>query len=135
MSPQLQRIVGWTLSGLIAAFLLFSASGKLFPLMPADKKEEMLKTIGWQEESLKVIGVVEVVVVVLYLIPRSGFLGAILLTGYLGGAMATHARIGGDTNWIMPLVMGFLSWVALALRQPVLWRLAVGANPSPPPAA
>jgi hypothetical protein len=132
MSPKVQRIIGWVLSGLIAAFLLFSASGKLLPLMPPDQKEEMLKHIGWQEETLKIIGGIEVAIVLLFLIPRSGFVGAILLTGYMGGAIATHVRIGEAP--VPQIVFPIVAWVALALRQPELWRLVVGARPTPPAA-
>ncbi len=132
MSPKIQRIIGWVLSGLLAAFLLFSASGKLLGLMPQQAKEEMLAHIGWQEETLKIIGVIEVAIVLLFLIPRTGFLGAILLTGYMGGAIATHVRVGDAP--VFQIVFAVVAWVALALRQPVIWRLAVGANPTPPPA-
>lgn len=135
MSPKLMRIIGWVLSGLIAAFLIV-ASGvpKLLESSDPEMKkqmEEILNKIGWTAEVVKVIGVIEIVISLLYVIPRTSFLGAILLTGYLGGAIATHVRVG-ELNWIMPLVMGVLAWVALALRQPVLFRLVVGANPCPP---
>lgn len=135
MSPKVQRIIGWVLSGLIAAFLIV-ASGvpKLLESSDPEMKkqmEEILNNIGWKAETIKVIGVIEIVISLLYVIPRTGFLGAILITGYLGGAIATHVRVG-DTNWVMPVVMGVLVWVALALRKPVIWRLAVGANPCPP---
>lgn len=129
MSPKVQRIIGWVLSGLISAFLIFgSASGKF---MDFPGKSEMFEKIGWSEETIKFIGVIEVAVALLYLVPRTSFLGAILLTGYLGGAIATHVRIG-DPKWIMPLVMGILAWVGLALRNPVYFRLLLGAKPTPP---
>jgi hypothetical protein len=132
MSPKVLRIIGWVLSGLLAAFLIV-ASGvpKLVDSPDPDMKkqmEEILNKIGWSAETIKVIGVIEIVVALLYIIPRTGFLGAILLTGYLGGAIATHARIPGDVNWVMPLVMGILVWVGLALRKPILWRLVIGAE-------
>ena len=133
MSPKMQRIAGWVLSGLIAAFLLFSASSKLLQVMPEKDKEEMLAHMGWQEEPLKVIGFIEIALVLVFLVPRSGFIGAILLTGYMGGAIATHVRVGDAP--IFQIVFAVVPWIALALRQPVIWRLAVGANPTPPPAA
>lgn len=61
---------------------------------------------------------------VLFLIPRTGFLAAVLLTGYLGGAVLTHLRIGEP--FVMPLVIGALFWVALGLRQPGVFALAMG---------
>jgi len=134
MSPKVQRIIGWILSGLIAAFLIV-ASGvpKLIDNPDPNAKqqmEEILNKIGWSAETIKVIGVIEILAALLYMVPRTGFLGAILLTGYLGGAIATHVRVG-ELNWIMPLVMGVLAWVALALRNPIFFRLVVGANPTP----
>lgn len=124
MSRKTQSVIGWVLSGLIAAFLLFSASGKYLPLMSPDKKEEMLTHIGWQEETLKIIGGIEIAVVVLFLIPRTGFLGTILLTGYMGGAIATHVRVGDAP--IPQVVLGVVAWVALGLRNPTIFRLAAG---------
>jgi hypothetical protein len=137
MSPKVQRIVGWVLSGLLAAFLIV-ASGvpKLMESSDPEMKKQMdeiLTKIGWTADTIKVIGVIEIAITVLYMIPRTGFVGAILVTGYLGGAIATHVRIGDAP--IFPIVLGVLVWVGLALRQPVIWRLAVGANPTPPPAA
>lgn len=125
MTQRTQHIIGWVLSGLIAAALLFSAANKFYPLMPADKQEEMLTHIGWQGEVLRIIGGIELATVVLFLIPRTGFLGAILLTGYMGGAIATHVRVGDAP--IPQVVLGVVAWIALALRQPVIWRLAAGS--------
>jgi hypothetical protein len=136
MSPKVQRIVGWVLSGLLAAFLIV-ASGvpKLMESSDPEMKKQMdeiLTKIGWTADTIKVIGVIEIAITVLYMIPRTGFLGAILVTGYLGGAIATHVRIGDAP--VFPVVLGVLIWVGLALRQPAIWRLAVGANPCPPAA-
>jgi hypothetical protein len=133
MSPKVQRIIGWVLSGLLAAFLIVgSGVPKLVESSDPEMKkqmEEILSKIGWTAETLKVIGVIEIVITVLYVIPRTGFLGAILITGYLGGAIATHVRVG-DAPYF-PVVLGVVIWIALALRQPIIWRLAVGANPIP----
>jgi hypothetical protein len=131
VSPKIQRIIGWVLSGLLAAFLLFSASGKLLGLMPKDAQEEMLSHLGWTADGMSIVGVIEVIITVLFVIPRTGFLGAILITGYMGGAIATHVRVGDAPTF--QVVFAVVPWVAIALRQPVLWRLAVGANPCPPP--
>ena len=136
MSPKVMRIVGWVLSGLIGAFLIVgSGLPKLVESSDPEMKkqmEEILNRIGWSAETIKVIGVIEIVIALLYVLPRAGFLGAILLTGYLGGAIATHVRIG-DAPYF-PVILGVILWVALALRQPVLFRLLVGASPCPPTA-
>jgi uncharacterized membrane protein YphA (DoxX/SURF4 family) len=123
MSEKIQRIVGWVLSGLLAAFLIFGSAIVKFTDFPG--KEEMFTKLGLGNDTAKAIGVLEIIVTVLFLIPRTAFLGAILLTGYLGGAIFAHVRIG-EPNYIMPIVMGVLVWVALALRQPVIWKLAIG---------
>jgi hypothetical protein len=130
MSPKMQRIIGWILSGLLAAFLIVGSGVPKFIDFPG--KAELFEKIGWSVETIKGIAVVEIVIALLYMIPRTGFLGAILVTGYLGGAIATHVRIGDAP--VFPVVLGVLIWVGLALRQPAIWRLAVGANPCPPAA-
>lgn len=115
---------------MLAGLFLFSAAGKLAGMMPKDAQEEMLAHIGWTADAMKVIGVIEVIITLLFLIPRTGLLGAVLLTGYMGGAIATHARVGDAP--VTQVVIAVMLWAALALRQPVLWRLAVGAKPTPP---
>lgn len=70
------------------------------------------------------LGVIEVSLAVLYLIPRTAFLGAILTTAHLGGALWTHLRVG-DT-WFFPIIIGVLMWLGLALRRPVIFRLLLG---------
>lgn len=119
-----QRIAGWVLSGLLAVFLIgLSAPGK-FRDFPG--KAEMFEKIGYSYETMKGIGVVEVVVTILFLIPRTSFVGAILLTGYLGGATATHVRVGDP--YFMPIVMGVVVWIAYALRRPDVVKSAFCAG-------
>ena len=125
MSEKNQRLVGWILSGVLAVFLIgLSASGKFTEW---EGKEKMFEHIGFKVETIKIIGVVEVLITVLFLIPRTGFIGAILLTGYLGGAACAHVRTGDP--FFLPIVMGVVVWVALALRQPIIWSLALGRKP------
>ncbi|HRI82255.1 MAG TPA: DoxX family protein [Opitutaceae bacterium] len=73
----------------------------------------------WPAGSAVAIGVVQLLCTVIYLIPRTAVLGAILLTGYLGGAIAVTVKMGlGFAGWWMPLVFGILLWGALWLRDP-----------------
>lgn len=116
-----QRIAGWILSGLVTAFLLFSASGKF---MDWPGKEEMIKKMGYSIETTKGIGVVEVIATVLYVIPQTAFLGSILLTGYLGGATETHLRMGEP--YFFPIIIGVLAWTGYALRRPDVIKSAFG---------
>lgn len=122
MRASKKLIVGWILSGLIAAFLIFaSASGKFTDW---EGKEEMFDRLGWSVDAMYLVGVVEVAVALLFLIPRSAFYGTILLSAYLGGATSTHARIGDP--FFMPIIIGVLAWTALALRNPRVFNAALG---------
>jgi hypothetical protein len=118
-----RKAVLWTgrvISALPALMLVMSASMKLshapqFVAMFTNK-------LGYQESSLTGIGLLELACTALYLIPQTAFLGALLLTGYLGGAIATHVRVGEPFG--MPLVLGVLVWVGLYLRESRLKALA-----------
>ncbi len=71
--------------------------------------------MGWSEEDALYLGITELVCTVLYAIPQTAVLGAILVTGYLGGAVATHARIH-DAQLILPAIFGVLVWLGVYLR-------------------
>jgi DoxX-like family len=113
-----QPLVGWTLGGLLSAFMAFSGIMKF--IQPGDMSKEVEK-LGWNPSQMPAIGAVELACVVLYLIPRTSVLGAVLLTGYLGGATATHVRL--PEPWFLPVLIGVLFWVALGLREPRIWAL------------
>jgi hypothetical protein len=68
------------------------------------------------------LGAIEICCALLYAIPRTAVLGAVLLTGYLGGAIATHVRVG-DPSFVTPLVLGMIAWAGLYLRDPRLRAL------------
>lgn len=116
------QIAGWALSLLVALFLIgLSAVGKFTDF---EGKAEMFDHLGWSIERMRTIGVVEVVVTLVFLAPRVGFIGAILVTGYLGGAVATHVRVGDP--WFFPIIIGVVAWVAIGLRVPGVFQLALG---------
>ncbi len=102
---------GRIISALPALMLLFSGVMKL--AKPAAVTQEFAR-LGYSEGAALGIGILEIVCTVVYLIPRTSVLGAILLTGYLGGATATHVRIGDP--FIAPVVVGALVWLGLFLR-------------------
>jgi hypothetical protein len=77
---------------------------------------------GYSDGSLLTIGLLELACAVLYLVPRTAVLGAILVTGYLGGAVATHVRVG-EAAFIAPAIFGVLAWGGLYLRDPRLRAL------------
>lgn len=104
------RIVG----GLAVLFLLMDGVMKLFkPKFVVDATVNL----GYPESVIVPIGAVLVLCTILYLVPATSVLGAILLTGYLGGAVATHVRTGESTfSIIFPVIFGILLWLALYLR-------------------
>jgi hypothetical protein len=103
---------GLAVTALPALMLAMSATMKLShsPQMAG----MMVSKFGYPEHLLPVIGTLEVLCLALYLIPRTATLGAILLTGYLGGAVATHVRVGDA--FVAPLLVGVLVWLGLYLR-------------------
>lgn len=109
---------GYVLSALPVLMLVFSAVMKL--ATPAPVVEEFTR-LGWTGEHAVPLGIVELVCATVYAIPQTAVLGAILLTGYLGGAIATHVRI--NEQFIGPAVVGVLIWLALYLRDPRLRAL------------
>lgn len=105
---------GRIMSGLPALFLLVDGAMKLFK--PAFVVDATVK-LGYPENIIVPLGVVLLAATILYLIPRTAVLGAILLTGYLGGAVATHVRAGEPMfNILFPVIFGALLWGGLVLR-------------------
>jgi hypothetical protein len=111
--------IGRVLSALLVLALLFFASAKFMPPSPDTAKG--LEHVGWSEKLLLALGITELVCTLMYAIPQSSVLGAILLTGYLGGAIATHVRVGDA--FYFQAILGILVWLGLYLREPRLWRL------------
>ena len=104
---------GRVLSAAPGLMLLASAAMKLSHAPPM--VGTWVGKFGWPESALAPIAVLEIVCAVLYLVPRTAILGAILVTGYLGGAYATHLRVG-DAAALPPLVLGAMAWAGLYLR-------------------
>lgn len=122
MAKSKSQLAGWILSGLLALFLIgASAIGKFTEW---EGKARMFEKMGFTTDLMFKIGIVEVVITILFLIPRAGFIGAILLTGYLGGATVTHLRVGEPV--FMPVVIGVVVWIALGLRNRTIFTLACG---------
>lgn len=115
---------GRVLSLLLAAFLIFSGWGKLQPLTP--EIEEGLKHVGISKSMLVPLAALEVISTLLFVIPQTMVIGAILLTGYMGGAICTHLRVG-DPFFIQALIP-ILVWLAAALREPRLWKFIPWRN-------
>ena len=107
-------VAGWILTGLIGAGLTFSAVMKF--TFPPELDREWIAKLGLSPALATPIGMLEIACVSVFLIPRTAVLGAVLLTGYLGGAILTHVRIGDA--FITPVIAGVLVWLALYLRDP-----------------
>jgi len=115
-SAKKRSIAGYVLTGLVAAFLTFDTVMKLLQLAPAVQGTTEL---GYPAGTVVVIGAIELVCLVLYLIPPTSVLGALLLTGYLGGAIATHVRVGSPlpTHTLFPIYVALMVWGGLYLRE------------------
>lgn len=105
--------VGRVLSALPTLMLLGSAAAKLSHAQPI---VENFAKFGYPEPTLVPIGVVELLCAVLYAVPRTAVLGAVLVTGYLGGAVATHVRVGEP--FFAPFILGVIVWGGLYFRDP-----------------
>ena len=108
------RRTGWVLSFLVVAQLLSSAFFR--GTQHTYAVEEIVTGYGYPESAIARIVIAECVLVVLYLIPQTSVLAAILLTGYLGGAVASHLRIADTARAAIPVVVGMLAWGGLFLR-------------------
>jgi hypothetical protein len=102
---------GYITSALPVLGLLFSGALKL---VRPDLAKATFDHLGWDESFALGLGILELACTVVYVIPRTAVLGAILLTGYLGGATATHVRIGDP--FYFPIIFGVLVWGGLWLR-------------------
>jgi DoxX-like family len=104
--------VGRVISGLVGLAMLMSGIMKL--VAPQESMEKQFKDLGWDPSSALGLGILEMSCALIYLFPKTAVLGAILLTGYLGGAIATHVRI--NEQCVLQVVLGVLVWGGLYLR-------------------
>lgn len=122
-----QKVAGWVLTGLVVLLLLASSTGK-FSAEAVAKSAPMGVSAGL----LKLIGVLELVSALVYLVPKTSFLGVILVTGYLGGAIFAHLRFEIPTP-LVPLAVAVVAWVGYGLRHPYVIKAAF-KTPSAPAA-
>jgi hypothetical protein len=110
------RKAGWIVSGLVIAFLLMDAVMKLLAVSAVLEAGQELGFPG--ANMARGLGALLLVCTVLYAIPRSAALGAVLLTGYLGGAVATHLRLGHPvfSHTLFGVYVGIAMWIGLHLR-------------------
>lgn len=115
---------GWALSGLTLLFLFMDATAKLLALPVVVESSAALGLPGGTYLA-RVLGVILAICAILYAVPRTSILGAILLTGYLGGAVAIHVRAGNPlfSHILFGVYVGVFAWAGLYLRDPALRTL------------
>lgn len=118
-----QRILGWVMSGFVILFLLFDALIKF--AMPPEVVQTTVNELGFKAHHIGIIGVTGLLAVVLYAIPRTSVLGAVLIMAQLGGAIASHVRVDNPlfSHMLFPVYIGILMWGGLWLRTPALRQL------------
>ena len=111
------KIAGWVLSVLVALFLAGASALPKFLVM--DIAIEPMEVVGWPVKYLLLIGVIEVGCMVLFLIPQTALLGAVLTTGLLGGSLAANLRVDNPlfSHTLFSIYVGIAVWVALWLRE------------------
>lgn len=110
--------IGRVLSGLAVLFLLFDGVMKFFMDKLPPEALEAGAVLQWPIEKMPLVGTLLLISLVIHLIPRTAVLGAILLTGYLGGAIASHIRVGNPifSHTLVPVYFAILIWLGLYLR-------------------
>ncbi len=111
--PRIARLAGRVISGAVILFLLQDALIKVFNL---DVAVEATVELGYSADLVVPIGIVLLVSTVVYAIPRTAVIGAVLLTGYLGGAIATTVRLEEGAWFLFPAAFAVLVWLGLYLR-------------------
>ena len=115
LSGRMRLRAGQTLTLLVGLFLAFDAVSHL---LKTPHVTDAAKALGFDPDTMPIVGAVELLCLVLYLAPRTSVLGAVLLTGYLGGAVSTQLRIDAPllSTLLFPIYLGVALWVALWLR-------------------
>ncbi|MBC7888307.1 MAG: DoxX family protein [Ferruginibacter sp.] len=118
-----QIIVGWILSGIVILFMLFDATIKF--LKPAEVIQATVNELGYAEHHILIHGVLALTATLLFAIPKTSILGAILLTGHFGGAIASNLRVDNPifSHTLFPVYLGLLAWCGLWLRNIKLRQL------------
>jgi hypothetical protein len=109
--------IGRILSTLVVLAMLMSAGGKF---AGGQQLEQGFSDLGWPLRYALTLGILEAACAIIYAIPQTAFLGAILLTGYFGGAVATHLRVGQLPFMLGGISLGVVAWLGLLLREPRL---------------
>ncbi|MEY3198649.1 MAG: hypothetical protein RJA13_607 [Bacteroidota bacterium] len=123
MSSKTKKIIGWVLTGLVSFVFLGSALGKL---TGNEEALEMAASFGLDANTYFTLGLVELISLILFIIPRTGIIGTLFLVAYLGGAIATHLEHGQSI--VAPCVIQAFLWVVAIYRFPELKSRFLNAN-------
>ncbi|MEM1406894.1 MAG: DoxX family protein [Bacteroidota bacterium] len=122
MSEKTKKIIGWILSGLLSAMLIFSSIGKF-----SGAAGPMLTHVGFTESEILMIAIGELVSAILFLIPKTQSLGTLLLSAYMGGAIVVHMsaavapeELGGEgiQSYLVPSIILVVIWITSYIRNP-----------------
>jgi hypothetical protein len=119
--------IGWVVTAIVVLFLVVDA---LMKLMQLPVVFATMQDMGWSAASVVPLGLILLGATILYAIPATSLFGAIVLTGYLGGAVATHARIGSPlvTHTLFGVYVGALVWLGLVLRDAGFRKALLGGK-------
>lgn len=111
-------IAGWIMSGLLALFILGASAAP--KLIGSELAVAPMEVVGWPVKYMLLIGLIEAGTIVLFLIPRTALLGAVLFTALLGGALAANLRVDNPlfSHTLFSVYLGIFAWAALWLREP-----------------
>lgn len=115
MKTSKNNIIHWISAGLVGIIFIGSAMSKF---LAGEETIQMAQSFGISIETFKILGIIELVSVILFIIPRTGILGTLLLAAYMGGAMATHLTHGQSI--LAPMIIEAIIWIAAVIRFPEL---------------
>jgi hypothetical protein len=123
MNPKTRNITGWILTALLSLVLLASAGMKL---SGSEQIAKAAESFGISMSTIKMIGLIEILSTLLFIIPRTGVLGTMFLAAYMGGAIATHVE--HQLPFLTPVLIECLIWITAAIRFPEITRRLMGKN-------
>ena len=126
MTLKTKKIIGWSLSGLIGLMLAASALDKI---LGSEHALQMGASFGLLSETYALLGVIEILSVLLFLYPKTGIPGTLMLTSYFGGAIATHLQ--HQQGVAFPVIIEVFIWIAAAIRFPELWERLLNRSDIP----
>jgi len=123
MAPKTKNIINWVLAGLIGLIFIGSGAGKM---LAGEQTIKMAQDFGISVQAITLLGAIEIISALLFIYPRTGMVGTLLLVAYMGGAIATHLQQGQPL--IVPMVIETFIWIAAIIRFPELSTGLMGRN-------